>query len=252
MLRKRLYIIILTVLFYSAVGSAQGNQTYIVQPGDNLFRIALNNNVSLNELATLNNIADPTLIFVGQILILPDNAGSPNLAPVASNETVLVSNNNQDDNWCYPGQPWGDGRCDNPDPSIQAYNWREGWCAAAVARGEYLDQYSCNGTERPDPYPDNNRTEQKCILKKDRFKGVSATSGAGTTVGSFTANDCEPGTITNLTNFQGDNVLFAILDLGTGDTTVVCDTADSSFNLSFDYETTNGQKHVKIGGTCNP
>ena len=36
----------------------------------------------------------------------------------------------QDANWCFPGQPWGDGRCENPDPDVTAYYWQVGWCMA--------------------------------------------------------------------------------------------------------------------------
>lgn len=46
--------------------------TYTVQPGDNLFRIALRFGVNMNELAALNGIADVTRIFVGQVLQIPE------------------------------------------------------------------------------------------------------------------------------------------------------------------------------------
>ena len=46
-------------------------QVYVVQPGDNLYRISLRLNESLAELIRVNNIADPNRIFVGQRLILP-------------------------------------------------------------------------------------------------------------------------------------------------------------------------------------
>jgi hypothetical protein len=42
--------------------------TYIVQRGDNLFRIALHFGVDLNRLAAVNGISDPRRIFVGQVL----------------------------------------------------------------------------------------------------------------------------------------------------------------------------------------
>ncbi|MEZ4671248.1 MAG: LysM peptidoglycan-binding domain-containing protein [Anaerolineae bacterium] len=45
--------------------------TYIVRAGDNLFRIALNHGVSLSDLQRINNIPDPTRIFVGQVLTIP-------------------------------------------------------------------------------------------------------------------------------------------------------------------------------------
>ena len=44
---------------------------YTVQPGDNLYRIAQQYGVSLNELARINQISDPTHISVGQKLTIP-------------------------------------------------------------------------------------------------------------------------------------------------------------------------------------
>ena len=29
--------------------------------------------------------------------------------------------------WCFEGQPWGDGRCDDPDPWISDWHWTCGW-----------------------------------------------------------------------------------------------------------------------------
>lgn len=46
-------------------------QIYVVQPGDNLYRISLRFNVSLAQLIQVNNITDANRIFVGQRLTLP-------------------------------------------------------------------------------------------------------------------------------------------------------------------------------------
>jgi hypothetical protein len=51
------------------VDSAPTNaDTYTVQPGDNLFRIALHFGVNLNRLASVNGISNPSRIYVGQVL----------------------------------------------------------------------------------------------------------------------------------------------------------------------------------------
>ena len=50
---------------------ATGGTTYTVQPGDNLFRIALRHNMSYIYLAQYNNIANPASIYVGQVLQIP-------------------------------------------------------------------------------------------------------------------------------------------------------------------------------------
>lgn len=38
-------------------------------------------------------------------------------------------------NWCHAGEPWGDGRCNDPDPIIQEYNWQIGWLFAQCDLG---------------------------------------------------------------------------------------------------------------------
>jgi len=48
-----------------------GGTTYVVKPGDNLFRIALRYNMSYIYLAQYNNIANPANIYVGQVIRIP-------------------------------------------------------------------------------------------------------------------------------------------------------------------------------------
>jgi LysM repeat protein len=48
-----------------------GGTTYVVQRGDNLFRIALRYGISYVYLAQYNGIADPSRIYVGQVLKIP-------------------------------------------------------------------------------------------------------------------------------------------------------------------------------------
>lgn len=58
-----------------------GATTYVVKPGDNLFRIALNNGVTLQALSQANNITNPALIYVGQTLTIPAGGTTPPPAP---------------------------------------------------------------------------------------------------------------------------------------------------------------------------
>jgi LysM repeat protein len=51
---------------------------YTVQPGDNLFRIALRFNTTVSALAAENGITNPRLIYVGQVLRIP---GAPPVSP---------------------------------------------------------------------------------------------------------------------------------------------------------------------------
>lgn len=63
---------------------AQGG-TYVVQTGDNLFRIALRNGLTTRQLAEANGITNPALIFVGQRLVIPGGSGTvPTATPVPS------------------------------------------------------------------------------------------------------------------------------------------------------------------------
>lgn len=51
--------------------TAAPQQTYVVRPGDTLFRIALRFGVPLNRLIQANGITDPNRVFVGQVLVIP-------------------------------------------------------------------------------------------------------------------------------------------------------------------------------------
>ena len=53
------------------VTTDSGITSYVVLPGDNLYRIALRNGVSLTDLAEANNITNFNLIFIGQVLTIP-------------------------------------------------------------------------------------------------------------------------------------------------------------------------------------
>ena len=44
---------------------------HTVARGDTLFRIAKQYGITVNELAEANQINDPTLIYAGQVLIIP-------------------------------------------------------------------------------------------------------------------------------------------------------------------------------------
>lgn len=48
-----------------------GEETYIVQPGDNLFRIALRYELSFETVAAYNNIPWPYAVYVGQEIKIP-------------------------------------------------------------------------------------------------------------------------------------------------------------------------------------
>ena len=55
----------------SGGGGDSGGKTYVVKPGDNLFRIGLNNGTTYQKLAELNAIPAPYTVFPGQVIKLP-------------------------------------------------------------------------------------------------------------------------------------------------------------------------------------
>ena len=67
------------LLFTTVVFAAT---TYTVQRGDTLASIARQFNTTYPALAEANNIVNPNLIYVGQLLIIPDgNAPAPTSVP---------------------------------------------------------------------------------------------------------------------------------------------------------------------------
>ena len=59
-------------------------QTYTVKAGDTLYAIALRYDTTVQTLASLNNISNPSLIRVGQVLILPGSGGTTTPPPSSS------------------------------------------------------------------------------------------------------------------------------------------------------------------------
>lgn len=51
------------------------------------------------------------------------------LLPVLAQDDV---DGGTDGNWCFEGEPWGDGRCNSDDDDFQNYMWLAGWCAYAL------------------------------------------------------------------------------------------------------------------------
>jgi LysM repeat protein len=62
--------VVMLVLLAASPLAAQQN-TYVVQPGDTLARIASQFGTTVAALQSANNIANPNRIFVGQVLVLP-------------------------------------------------------------------------------------------------------------------------------------------------------------------------------------
>jgi LysM repeat protein len=91
---RRIILVLILVCLVSlpSVGLlAQSNgTTYTVQPGDNLFRISLKFGVSVQAIAQANGIANPALIFSGQVLQIPGATGTvPTSTPVVPGATPV-------------------------------------------------------------------------------------------------------------------------------------------------------------------
>lgn len=54
---------------------------YVVQPGDTLTSIALRHGTTVRALMDANNLANPDIIFVGQVLLIPTTGPTPPTPP---------------------------------------------------------------------------------------------------------------------------------------------------------------------------
>lgn len=81
-----LLVFVLVMMFMPAQESSaqDGQTTYVVQPGDNLFRISLRYGTTVQAIATANGIANPNIIYVGQTLVIPDGSTPPPSPPDSS------------------------------------------------------------------------------------------------------------------------------------------------------------------------
>lgn len=80
-----------------AADSMQCARSYTIQAGDNLFRIALNNGLSTEELAAQNGIANPAAIWVGQVITIDTCAmgtGGPALSTGAATSYTVQPGDN--------------------------------------------------------------------------------------------------------------------------------------------------------------
>ncbi|MFR1199954.1 LysM peptidoglycan-binding domain-containing protein [uncultured Clostridium sp.] len=101
----------------SSSGSGSGI-TYVVQAGDTLSGIAARFGTTVAELVSLNNISDPNLIYVGQVLKIPSSGNSSRTYTVQAGDTLsyiaakfgttvanlVTLNNISDPNLIYVGQ----------------------------------------------------------------------------------------------------------------------------------------------------
>lgn len=68
-------------LTLSCGGDTTTTVEHIVKPGENLFRIALTYNTTVEAIAAANGIVNPSYIWVGQKLLIPQSTGAPPTSP---------------------------------------------------------------------------------------------------------------------------------------------------------------------------
>jgi LysM repeat protein len=73
------------------VGAQACATQYTVKPGDNLFRIGLAHGVPWPAIAAANNLANPSLIFPGQVLCIPAGPGTATAGPSATAGTPAAT-----------------------------------------------------------------------------------------------------------------------------------------------------------------
>ncbi len=111
---------------------------HVVQPGENLFRISLRYGVSMASIAAANHITNLDLIFAGQRLFIPGASGTTSTGSTGTAAVVTTAGGDipvSELNWCFEGQQWNDGRCNNPDPWISRWHWLCGWYRAFYEGG---------------------------------------------------------------------------------------------------------------------
>lgn len=67
-------VLLITVLIVSSFGFSFGANSYTVQQGDVLWKIAEQNHLTYQQLAEFNQIQNPNLIYTGQVIKFPDTA----------------------------------------------------------------------------------------------------------------------------------------------------------------------------------
>jgi LysM repeat protein len=117
---------------------------YTVQAGDTMYSIARCFRTTYPIIAEANDIADPSVIYAGQELIVPTDAGTvpaqrtnwhcPQARPATAEATAEADVTTDEApicelNWCYEDGPWGDGRC------TEDWHWEAGWFRACYEAG---------------------------------------------------------------------------------------------------------------------
>jgi len=134
-----------------------------------------------------------------------------------------------DYNWCFEGEPWGDGRCNNhQDETIIYCHWQMGWYLPRVQAGEYRLEDVASPCLTIASVDDNGCVTLVVVLQNSPYTG-----DADISVGSddFDGSTVNLGTVCGLEIHGNDNDNFIVGSLGNdviygygGDDDIVGDT----------------------------
>jgi len=79
--RRTIGLAMAALIVFAMAGAAFAGNTYTVRQGDVLWKIAQANGTTWQELAELNGLKDPNLIYAGQVLNLPATGSQPKYKP---------------------------------------------------------------------------------------------------------------------------------------------------------------------------
>lgn len=94
--RLALSILLVTALIFGSFGFSFGSDSYTVQQGDVLWKIAEQYNTTYQELAKYNQIKNPDLIYVNQVIRIPDLKPDDPPKPVEPTDAVTEPENAAD------------------------------------------------------------------------------------------------------------------------------------------------------------
>lgn len=161
--------LLLAVGFFWAVHPAaaqDGGQTHTVQAGENLYRIALQYGLSVDQLVTANAISDPTRIYSGQVLAIPLNSGAD--APTADRDEPALHNS-----------------AVNPAPDMSTYH--------TIQTGETLTSIAAQyGMSWQDLMAANGLGDASHVLVGQSILIPDVASGSSNTAAPPPATDAEP------------------------------------------------------------
>ena len=87
--RVRITGFVLVCFLFVLVPHVYADSSYVVKPGDNLFRIALNHGLTTQALASANGITNAAHITVGQVLVIPDPSSASRSQSLAASASAI-------------------------------------------------------------------------------------------------------------------------------------------------------------------